>query len=811
MGTLGQDLRYASRILSKNPLFTVVAILSLALGIGANTAIFSVLNGVVLRPLPFESPERLVVVKERDSSGEYHSSFSPADYLDLREMSRSFAEIAGHRGLNVTLTGAGPPQRVRMESVTPGFFRFFGVEPFMGRSFLPEGDPAVEGARSVVLAYGTWQGRFGGDPSIVGRVLVLNGEAHTVVGVAPSSFRYPGSAEAWVRSYRDGVPEPPVDVGDDLASVRDLGYFTVLGRLAPGVTLAEAEAETDLIAVRLAEANDGDGQNVDARLVPLHEELVGDVRPVLLLLLGAVGLVLLIACANIANLLLARSTARAREVAVRAALGAGRGRLVRQFMTESVLLALAAGGIGLLVSIWGVEALVRLVPAGVPRLSEIGVDGAVLLFTLAVSLLTGAAFGLVPALQASRPDLQASLKEGSRGAGEGRRSRRFSGAIVVAEVALSLVLLCAAGLFLKSLVRLLSVDPGFRPENLLVMRIDLPESRYPDLDQRRAFFREITGRVSTLPGVASAATALAHPFSGMAATLHFYVEGRPDAGGEDLATEYQPVSPGYFRTMGIPLVGGRAFTERDDAEAPRVVVINEAMARWQWPGEDPIGRRIAVGDPSGMMEIVGIVGDVRHFGLESAPRPEVYISCLQDPWPFMALVVRAQVDPLSLTGAVRDQVLAVDPEQAVYAVSTFERVIEQSTRQRRFTTLLLGIFTGVALLLALVGIYGVMSNAVSQRAREIGIRMALGARRSEVLRLVMGWGLRMVLRGTVVGLAGALALGQLLSSLLFGISPADPIVLASVVLVLIAASALAAYLPAHRASRVDPVVALRNE
>jgi putative ABC transport system permease protein len=593
--------------------------------------------------------------------------------------------------------------------------------------------------------------------------------------------------------------------------VRDLRYFTVIGRLAPDVTLEAAQAETNVIAVRLAEANDGDAQHVEARLVPLHEELVGEVRPVLILLLGSVGLVLLIACANVANLLLARSAARTREVAVRAALGAGRSRLVRQFMTENVLLALGAGGIGLLVSIWGVEALVRLVPADVPRLSEIGVDGAVLLFTLVVSLLTGAAFGLIPALQASRPDLQASLKEGSRGAGEGRRSRRFSGLIVVAEVALSLVLLCAAGLLFKSLVRLLSVDPGFRTENLLVMRIDLPETRYPEADQRRAFFREITERVSTVPGVDSAAAALALPFSGMAATLTFEVEGRSSPGGEDLATEYQPVSPGYFRTMGIPLIKGRTFTGRDDADAPRVVVINEAMARWQWPGEDPIGRSIAVADPSDFMEIVGVVGDVRHFGLESAPRPEVYISCLQDPWPFMALVVRAKVDPLSLTGAVRDQVLAVDPEQAVYAVSTFEQVIERSTKQRRFTALLLGLFTGVALLLALVGIYGVMSNSVGQRAHEIGIRMALGARRDEVLRLVMGWGLRMVLQGTVIGLAAALVLTRFLSSMLFGISPADPIVLASVVLVLVAASALAAYLPAHRASRVDPVVALRNE
>ncbi|UCC71034.1 MAG: ABC transporter permease [Gemmatimonadota bacterium] len=807
MHGIGQDLRFAVRTLAKSPTLTVAALLCLALGIGGNTAIFSVLYSVVLRSLPYANPAQLVVLQQAEAHGEYFSSFSPADYLDLREWSQTVDEFAGHRGTNFSLTGLGTPERIRGQSVSPNFFRVLGVEPVLGRFFYPEGDAAA-GARNVVLSYRAWQSRFGGDPAVVGTVLNLNGEPHTVVGVAPAAFKYPETAELWVRSYRYGVPEPPIDLGEDLSVVRDLGYFTVVGRVAEGVTLAQVRAEMDLLAVRLAEV--GGGDDVEPLLAtPLHDELVGDVRPALILLLAAVAFVLLIACANVANLLLARATAREREIALRAALGARRTRLLRQLLTESLVLGLLGGGLGLLLAVWGVEALVRAAPGDVPRLSEIGVHGTALLFTLLVSLLTGGAFGLLPALQASKPDLHETLKEGGRAASQGRQRRRLSESLVVAEVALALVLLCGTGLLLKSLLRLQDVDPGFRPQNLLVMQLSLPDTRYAEEERQAAFVRDVIARVDRLPGVSSAAMVLALPFSGTAATLRYGVEGQTADPDDDLATEYQVITPAYFRTMGIPLRQGRTFDERDGADGRGVAVINETFARRHWPGDDPVGRRILFGETP--LEIVGVVGDVRHFGYDRPPRPEVYAPFAWDSWPFMALVVRAEVEPASLLDAVRAEVGAVDPDLPVYEVNTMEGVLSDSIRQRRFTVQLLALFAAVAVVLAVVGIYGVMSYSLNRRVHEMGIRLALGAERVEVLRLGMRWGLKLVSVGVLIGLVASLALTRLISSLLYGISTVDPAVYLGVAAVLIAAAALAAYIPARRAARLEPLVALKYE
>ncbi len=691
---------------------------------GANTAIFSVLNGVVLRPLPFGSPERLVVLHEVNDEG-LSATFSPADYLDVRKLNTTLQDLAGHRSFNAVITESGEPVRVRAESVSPQFFQVLDVDPFLGRSFLPDESDAP---RSVILSYASWQSRFGADPDIVGRSLALSGDPHTVVGVAPPTFRYPDDVEIWVRSYRDGVPEPPVHVDGELREVRNLGYFEVVGRLAEGVDVAEAEAEMAILASRLQEAREQAKDFSGLALVPLHESLVGEVRPALMLLFAAVGFVLLIACANVANLLLARATAREREVAVREVLGAGRGRLLRQLLTENMLLGLVGGGMGLLMALWGVEALVHWAGEDLPRVSEIGVEPRVLLFTLVVSLATGVFFGGVPALGASRIDLQSALREGGRTSTGGRRRSFFRGLLVVSEVALSLILLSGAGLFIKSLVVLQSEETGFRSDKLLVMRMSLPDQRYGEEAQQAAFVQQVTDRVSALAGVVSAGFALAHPFSGTAATLSYQVEGIPDPPDGRFVGEYQVITPDYFRTLGMPLLAGRTFTERDHADAPPVAVVNEAMARRHWPGEDPVGRRITFGGEDNFMEIVGVVGDVRHFAFDRQPRPEVYVPYAYDPWPFMALLVRAEKDPLSLVGAVRAQILAVDPEQPVYGVQTMDEVLRGSTRERRFTVELLGLFATVAVVMALVGIYGVMNLTMSRRIHEFGIRLALGAR-----------------------------------------------------------------------------------
>jgi putative ABC transport system permease protein len=809
MNTLLQDLRFAFRTLLKRPTLTLAALVCLALGIGANTAIFSVVNAVLLRPLPYASQERLVVFEDREDPDAFFA-FAPAPYLEMRETLRSFEALAGHRSLSANLTGSGVPERIEAQTVTPGFFRVFGVEPALGRFFLADDDPAAMGAHSIVLSHGAWQRRFGGDASAIGAVLTLNGEPHSVVGVAPHWFSYSGSAEMWVRSYRDGVPEPPVDVGDDLSEVRDLGYFGAVARLAPGVTMGEAQAELNIFARRWQEERAGEPTDNYVGIKSLREQLVGDVRPALLVLFAAVGFVLLIACANVANLLLARGATREREIAVRAAVGAGRRRLVRQLLTESALLGIVGGGLGLILAFWGVDVFASLLPDNVLSSSAIGVDAWVLAFTLGISLVTSLVFGLLPAMQTSRLDLLASLKEGGRGGTQGVQARRLRTLLVVSEIALSLVLVSSAALLTKSFWKLQSVHVGFQAENLLVMRISLPESRYPEEAQMAAFVNQVTERVAALPGVRSSGIALALPFTGMAATLHYTVPGREPSDVEPEA-EYQVVTPDYFQAMGMSLLRGRGFSSADNADAQLVTVINETLARREWPNTDPIGQNLVIGTEGDPLEIVGVVADVRHFSFDGAPRPEFYVPFDQDPWPFMALVARTEANPALLSEPVRQQVMAVDPDQPVFAVGTMEQVLADSVRGQRFTAILLCLFAGVAMALALVGIYGVMSYTVNQRVHEMGIRMALGAERGEVVRLVLVWGMKVVVAGTVIGLVMALAMGRSLSSLLFGVSPADPLILSSVATLLIAAAVSAVYLPALRAARVDPLVALRHE
>ncbi|MGW8267501.1 MAG: ADOP family duplicated permease [Longimicrobiales bacterium] len=805
------DLRYGLRQLRKHPGFTSVALLSLALGIGANTAIFSVVNAVLLRPLPFQDPDRILVVEEL-AAGERNPTFSPRDFLDLKEQASSFEHVIGFRTGSMTLTGGPLPERLRSYSVTADFFQAFGVDALVGRFFeaTPEEDRA---GKMVVLGYGLWQNRFGQDPGIVGRSLSLNGEPHTVLGVAPATFRFPSDAELWVRSYRDGVPEPPVDIGDDLASVRGLGYFSVAARLAPGVSLEAAQTETDLLARRLAEIKEaGEGQ-YRIQLVPLGESLVGDVRPALLLLLGAVGLVLLIACANVANLLLARSATRVQELAVRASLGASRPRLFRQLLVESLLLGVVAGGAGLVLARWGFGALLSLLPTDIPRLEGIALDGTVLLFTLAAALLTGILFGLLPALDASRTDLTGAIKVGGRGVVGAGRSRRTRETLVVAEVALSVVLLSGAGLILKSLLHLQAEDVGFDPRGVLVARMNLPEARYPEEEAMALFVRELLAEVEALPGVTTAGVALGAPFAGGAATMTYDVEGIVPAEGEEYESEYQVITSDYFRTMGIPILEGRGLEPADDEGdgGPRVAVVSQAFARRHWGETSPLGQRISFGGGEAWMEIVGVSGNVRHFSFEQAPRPEVYVPYMRDPWPFLSLVVKTSVDPVTLVEPVRQAGLRVDPDQALYGVRPMTRVLRESTGQRRFTMELLGLFAALAMGLALVGVYGVMAYMVNLRVHEMGIRIALGAPRDQILRLSLRGGIRLAVFGLILGVGGSLAVTRIMGSLLYGVNPWDPGVLSLTGLLLTGSVIAAAYLPARRAAGLDPAEVLRGE
>jgi len=813
METLLQDLRYGVRMLLKQPAFTVVAVIALALGIGANTAIFSVVNAILLRPLNYKDSERLVQINHNYPKLDLKASVSAIGYSHYRDHCDAFEAIGAASFWPVNLTETGDPERLQGMAVTHTFLPMLGIEPARGRVFGAEEDQPG-GNRVVVLSDGLWRRRFAGDPNLVGNTIRLNGEQYTVIGVMPPSFQFGREFAQPIDLY-----SPIAFTPEQLDPNRWRNEFLfVIAKLKANVTLERAQAEMDTIAANIRQEYFGEGDANDPSswgllLRSMREIVVGEIRPALLVLLAAVAFVLLIACANVANLLLARAALRHKEIAIRSALGAGRGRVIRQLLTESVLLATVGGAIGLALAYWGIGALLSLNEGGIPRSNEIGIDARVLLFTVGVSLLTGVLFGLFPAWQTSKTDLHAVLKEGGR---SGSAQRSVRGLFVVVEVAAALVLLVVAGLLLKSFQKLQEVNPGFRPDHLLTMQIALPANRYKEPQQVDAFFVQALEKINALPGIESAGVSTSLPMSGSGSSGSFTIEGRTVAPGEMSPWGNRWFAGAtYFQTMGIRLLKGRYFDDRDVREAPQVAIIDETMERKFWADEDPIGKRISFQrDPQGnpiWREVVGVVGHVKHKGLEGDSPVQYYIPHRQVPVNSVFLVARTAVDPASLAGAVRGSIQEVDRELPVFRVTTMERMVADSMTQRRFMMTLLGVFAFVALILASVGLYGVMSYSVTHRTNEIGIRMALGARVTNVLAMVVGQGMKLSLAGVAIGLPFAFALTWVMRSLLFGVSSADPLTYALVALVLVAVSLLACYVPARRATKVDPMEALRYE
>ena len=806
MDTLRQDLVFAFRRLRQAPGFSLVAVATLALGIGANSAIFSVVNAVLLKPLPFHEPDRLVMVAQT-WEGRFTRVYSPQNFLDLAAQARSFESLAAVDGGGVTLTSRGAPTRLEGASVSASFFDVLRVRPVLGRAFLA-GENESGKHRVAVLGHRLWRERFGADPAIVGQTVQLDRDSYLVVGVAPPDFSYPEGTEVWRPLEHDQVFRE---------RSRGAWYLGVIGRLRPGVTVDHARDEVRVIAARLAHEYPNDDEGVGGDVRPLHEAMVGDSRSALLVLLGAVGLVLLIACVNVANLLLAGVAAREGEIAVRTAMGARRARLLRQLLTESVLLALLGGVAGVLAAAFSLDALLALQPEGLPRLGEVRVDRGVVLFAAALSLLTGLLFGCVPALQMTRRSTAQSLHEGGRGVLSGR-GRRLRGGLVVGQLALAMMLLAGAGLLIRSFTRLRNVDPGFQPESALTFRISLPETAYRDEPQRAAFFDELRTRLRALPGVRAVGAVTGLPLNGMRFSIAFEVKGRPPVpSAQQPSMEVRVATPDYFKAIGIPLVRGRELEPGDTAQSGQVVLLSESAVRRYFPGEDPLGRWITLGmgrDP-GMPraggEVVGIVGDVKWRDLGEDNLPTIYVPHAQFSAQSMEVLLRAAVNPLSLLPSVERVVHGLDPELPVARPRALEDIVARSVSKPRFYMLLLGAFAATALFLAALGIFGVMSYAVVQRQREIGIRLALGAVPADVLKMVLGQAIPLVAIGVGAGLAGAVALSRVLASLLFKLSPTDPGTLGAVAALLAAVALLASYLPALRATRLDPLAALRSE
>jgi putative ABC transport system permease protein len=804
MNTFWQDLRYGLRMLLKNPAFTAVAVIALALGIGANTAIFSVVNGVLLSPLPYPQPEQLAMVwLDNRRQGIRDDITSYPNFLDWRDKNHSFQGMSGMRNLAVNLTGTGEPEELRGAAVAANFFSLMGVNPAQGRGFTTEEEQPGKD-KVVILSHGLWRRRFGGDPGILNKTVSLNGEQNTVIGVMPPGFQFPSKAELWA----------PLAPNERLRAARGAFWLPVVGRLKPGVSRAQAQADMDLIAKQLEQQYPNINAGYGINVMPLHEQMVGNLRRTLLVLLGAVGFVLLIACANVANLLLARAAARQREIAVRAALGAGRWRIVRQLLTESVLLSIVGGALGVLLAWWGLETLLKLSPANLPRLDNIHLDARVLGFTFGLSLLTGLLFGLAPALQTSQLELGETLKEGGRSGSGSRRTQRLRSAFIVAEIALTLALLIGAGLLIRSFWRLQEVSPGFRSERLLTLQLSLPRTKYPEGAQVVTFFQQLQERLAALPGVESASATTTILLPKLANSSSFTIENHSqDPQAQRLELPFDAVQPNFFQTMDIQLLRGRTFAPQDARGQPDVAIVNETFAKRYFPNEDPVGKRFTFGDGNNpqWISIVGVVRDTKRQGLDAPVRIESWLPHAQAPSRSMQVVLRSKGDPLALAGAVREAVWSLDRDLPIPKLQTMEQVLSESVAQRRLSMLLLSIFAAVALLLAAVGIYGVMSYVIAQRTNEIGIRVALGAQAGDVLKLILGQGMKLALLGVGLGLVTTLLLTRLLASLLFGVSATDPATFAGVALLLLLVALLACWLPAWRATKVDPIVALRYE
>jgi putative ABC transport system permease protein len=809
------DLRYGLRTLRNSPSFTLVVILTLALGIGANTAIFSVVNAVLLRPLPFSDSAQLVQVVEHDQKrGVDLDWVSYPNFRDWAQQNKVFESIAAYKFHVLNLTNVSQPQVLFGAKVSANLLPTLGAEPLLGRNFLPEEDQPGRD-HEIILSYEVWRDSFAADPKLIGKALTLNGELYTVVGVMPARFNFPPTVpvKSVLPSTRAGFWAPlglTVNPGE-----RDWNMLGVIARLRTGTTIAQARTDLDVVARGLEWQYPVQNRGIGVRVEPLLDQVVGDLRPALLIFLGAICLVLLVACANVANLLVARSTTRQREIALRTSLGASRARLVRQLLTENLLLAVAGGALGLLLAYGGIFVFVALSPENVPRLGEIAIDGRVLAYTFGVSVLTGMLFGLAPALGASRADLSRSFKGEVTQASFPAKYFRLRNALVISEIALSLALLIGAGLLLKSFVRLEQVDPGFQPNNLLTVWMALPEAKYRQPQQRVEFYRQALERIQALPGVRSVGTIDSLPLSGIHGGGPFTKEGRPNESDTDApVADRCVVSVNYFPTMGISLLQGREFTERDRDGATVVLMINETAARRYWPGEDPVGKRLSFSTgstPPTWLTVVGVVKDVLQYGLDVPAKPTIYLPFLQLPEEFMVTVVRTGVDPSSVSSAVRGAIAAVDKEQPLLMTRTMAEIYSDSVAQRRFNTILIAAFASLALVLAMVGVYGLMTYAVTGRVHEMGVRVALGAQRWDVLRLVLGQGLGLTLAGIGFGLGVSFALTGFISKLLFNVPRSDPVTFVAVSLSLGAIALLACYLPARRAARVDPMVALRYE
>ncbi|MGH9929524.1 MAG: ABC transporter permease [Pyrinomonadaceae bacterium] len=818
MEVFWRDTIYGLRVMRQSPGFITIAILALALGVGANTAIFSVVNAILLHPINYENPDRLMMVWEKSAKrgfGEFPTSLP--NFTDLRTNNKSFEDLGAFADSNFNLTGGDQPERVIGIRTSASLLTLIGSRPLIGRLFLA-GEDQPQASRVLILSHHLWQRSFGANQNLVGKTVALNGESYTVIGVMPPDFKFPPSFSATVASSQYAMPHADLWVplsSDAVPIAREVRYLFMIGRLKAGVTPEAAQAELNVIASGLQKEYPGTNADMEVDIIPLRQQVTGDIRLALIVLFGAVGCVLLIACANVANLLLAKASGRQKEVAIRMAMGANRLRIIRQLLTESLFLSLSGGLLGSLLAVLVLRQLVIFSPANVSLPDNIGIDYQVFAFTLMLSLLTSLIFGLAPALQASKSDLNETLKEGGRGSSGGSKQNRLRGLLVITEVALALILLIGSGLMIKSFMRLQNINPGFSPENLITLEIQLPQNKYAEKERQTAFQRQLVQHISDIPNVKSAATVDNLPFSGNESNVGLAIEGQPPLSATQRPRAFlRNASENYFQAMNIPLRQGRTFVDNDNANAPGVAIINETAARRFWPNEDPIGKRLkrgAADSKNPWLMVVGIVGPVSHTALEVASQPELYLPFQQNPEANLTLVAKTNSDPRSYTNAVRREVAALDKDLPVSNLRFMDDIIAKSVAQPRVYALLLGIFAGLALILAAIGIYGVMAYSVTLRTREVGIRMALGAQPGDVLKLIIKQGMALALAGLITGLVISFALTRVLASQLYGVSSTDPSTFAAISLLLMLVALIACFIPALRATKVDPLIAVRHE